>query len=94
MMRALDAKDFAAAERIGADLHWANETFLPPGPDGKPNFEEFAHYNIQLEKLRFEAAGYCRPGPVRPPYDALPKEYADGVRECGRRWAVLVEKYS
>ncbi|HET6951296.1 MAG TPA: dihydrodipicolinate synthase family protein [Acidimicrobiales bacterium] len=94
LMRALEARDMAKAEEIGKDLFWANETFLPAGPDGRPDFEEFGRYNIQLEKLRFEASGYCTPGPVRPPYDVVPESYAERARECGRRWAELVKKYS
>jgi hypothetical protein len=66
----------------------ANETFIPGG-----NLEEFGKFNLQLEKIRFNEAGYCNAGPIRPPYDLVPKDYAEGARECGRRWAELVKKY-
>ena len=51
--------------------------------------EIFASYNIQFEKIRIETAGYCNPGPIRPPYNVIPDEYAEAARECGRRWAQL-----
>ncbi len=54
--------------------------------------EVFAQLNIQVEKVRIEAAGYCRPGPVRAPYDEMPPNYAEASRECGRRWAQLCAK--
>ena len=54
----------------------------------------FASYNIQLERIRIDAAGYCKAGPVRPPYDVMPAEFAEQARECGRRWAQLCQKYA
>ena len=89
LMNALTAQDWEKAKQIAADLHWASEHFMPPG-----GVQEFASYNIQLEKTRFNAAGYMKAGPIRPPYDVIPESYAEGARECGRRWAQLVEKYA
>lgn len=89
LMAAIDAADLDRAEAITSDIAWANETFIPDG-----DVEEFARFNIQLEKIRFNEAGYCNAGPIRPPYDTVPDRYADGARECGRRWAQLVTKYS
>ena len=54
----------------------------------------FASYSLQLEKVRMDEAGYCRPGPHRPPYDVLPPEYDQAARECGKRWAELHRRYS
>jgi dihydrodipicolinate synthase/N-acetylneuraminate lyase len=88
LMRALQAKDMDRAQAVATDLFWANETFIPGG-----DFVTFAHYNIQSEKVRFNEAGYCKAGPIRPPYDVIPDEWAEGARECGRRWAQLAEKY-
>ena len=89
LMDAIEAKDFDRAGDVTKDIAWANETFIPGG-----DLAEFARYNLQLEKMRFNASGYCNAGPIRPPYDVVPDEYAQGARECGRRWAELVEKYS
>ena len=89
LMDAIEAKDLDRAGEIAKDLLWANETFVPGG-----DFEEFSKYNLQLEKIRFNEAGYCNAGPIRPPYDVVPEEYVENARECGRRWAELVKKYS
>ncbi len=51
--------------------------------------ELFASYNIQVEKARMEMAGYCAPGPTRPPYNFIPDDIAEISRECGRRWKAL-----
>jgi hypothetical protein len=74
---------------IAKDIFWANETFIPNG-----DFEAFSKFNLQLEKIRFNEAGYCNAGPIRPPYDVVPDDYVAGAKECGRRWADLVKKYS
>lgn len=88
IMEAIAAGDQARIDAAAAEIAWANEPIDPIL--GNP--EVFAHYNIQVEKLRMEAAGYCRPGPVRPPYDVIPDEYAEAARECGRRWAKVCER--
>jgi trans-o-hydroxybenzylidenepyruvate hydratase-aldolase len=81
-------RDEARMKQLREQLAWANQ----PLNDLFGNPEVFASYNIQAEKARMEAAGYCRPGPVRPPYDELPAEHAAACRECGRRWAELRAK--
>jgi dihydrodipicolinate synthase/N-acetylneuraminate lyase len=86
---AVNAGDQARIDLVAADIAWANEPIEPIL--GNP--EVFAHYNIQVEKLRMEASGYCRPGPIRPPYDVIPENYAEAARECGRRWAKVCERY-
>lgn len=89
LMEAIESKDLDRAGQIAADLVWANETFIPDN-----SFDEFNKYNLQLEKIRFNEAGYCNAGPIRPPYDVVPEEYSNNARECGRRWVELVKKYS
>ena len=81
--------DRARITAVAAEIAWANE----PIDYILGNPELFAHYNIQVEKLRMEAAGYCRPGPIRPPYDVIPDEHAEAARECGRRWAKIAERF-
>lgn len=88
LMDAIAAKDWDRGKAIDADIKWANETFIPPDP------MEFGFYNIQIEKLRMAAAGYCKPGPIRPPYQIVPAEHETNAAECGRRWAELVQKYA
>ena len=89
LMAAIEAKDLDRAGDITNDIAWANEPFIPGG-----DLAEFARYNLQLEKIRFTESGYCNAGPIRPPYDVVPAEYEQGARECGRRWAELVARYS
>lgn len=89
MAKAMESNDAARLAAIDKDIAWANETVVPL----IQNAEEFASYNIQMEKLRINAAGYCRAGPIRPPYDVMPEHYAEASRECGRRWAQMRRKY-
>jgi len=88
LMKAIAERNWDLAKAIDSELAWATETFLPPDP------AEFAFYNIQLEKIRMDASGYCKAGPLRPPYDIVPPEYEERARECGRRWTELEKKYS
>ena len=88
LMQAITTKDWERAKAIDADIKWANETFIPPDP------VEWDSLNLQLEKLRFEAAGYCKPGPIRPPYHIVPDHHRANAAECGRRWAEIARKYS
>jgi hypothetical protein len=89
-MQALLSGNNEALRRIAADLAWAREPIAEITSD--PDL--FATYNIQLEKIRIEAAGYCRAGPIRPPYHIMPEPYAEGARENARRWRELCKKYA
>lgn len=72
------------AEALTARITWSYETFFPNG-----DFHEFSKYNIPLEKERFNAAGYIKAGPTRPPYDLLPQSHRDGAVEAAKRWRIL-----
>lgn len=85
LMDALDRGDAEGADRAAADIAWANE----PLAHIFGNPEVFASYNIQVEKARIDAAGYCRTGPVRSPYNHLPAEFAAAAAECAERWQEL-----
>lgn len=85
---AIAAGDWARAKAIDTDIGHTMQTFFPPG-----GMAEFASYNIQLEKIRFDEAGYCTAGPIRPPYHVIPDHIDQGARECGRRWKALRAKY-
>lgn len=89
MMDALGKQDFETAKEIQKDFLWAARTQNPP-----LSMEVFGQFNIQLEKLRQEATGYVKAGPMRPPYHLIPEHMAEGAREGGRRWAQLAEKYA
>jgi trans-o-hydroxybenzylidenepyruvate hydratase-aldolase len=88
--RALLSNDAEALRRIAADLAWAREPIVEITSDA----DLFATYNIQMEKIRIQAAGYCKAGPIRPPYNVMPERYAECARENARRWRQLCEKYS
>lgn len=88
LVDAVEARDTAAVKKISAALDWANEPIAPIVADP----EVFALYNIQMEKVRINAAGYCKAGPIRPPYGAMPTDFTKGSEECGRRWAMLNQK--
>jgi len=60
-------------------------------PGGIANF---ASWNIQLEKVRINAAGYMKAGPVRPPYHAFKESELAAAHEAGIRWRALHEKYA
>lgn len=53
-------------------LRWAHEPFLVG-----QNFMEFAKYNVPLEKIRVNGAGYIKVGASRRPYsdDLVPEEH-------------------
>ncbi len=85
LMDAVERGDSAAVRSISAALDWANEPITPIISDP----EIFAHYNIQMEKVRINAAGYCNAGPVRSPYAFMPADFTRYSEECGRRWALI-----
>ena len=64
-------------------LRWAHEPFLV-GQD----FFEFAKYNIQLEKIRVNGAGYINVGESRVPYtdEFVPEEHVRTTEEHVKRY--------
>ncbi len=88
LQRAIEANDAPRAEAITQAMHRCGRTFQPHG-----DFHLFSRYNIPLEKIRMDAAGYMKAGPCRPPYHHVPEEYAEGARQAGREWAKLRERY-
>jgi len=71
---ALQQGRFEDARWLTERLRWAHEPFLV-GQD----FMEFAKYNIPLEKIRVNGAGYINVGQCRPPYteDLVPQHHID-----------------
>lgn len=90
LMKALAGRDMKRAKAIADNIAWAVE----PHHIITSSQEVFASYNIQLEKILMGASGYCKPGPIRPPYDFMPEDFAAAARESGQRFAKLREKYS
>lgn len=88
LMDAIANGDGAEVKLLDAEISWANEPIVPLVADP----ELFASYNIQVEKVRIAAAGYCNPGPIRSPYDDIPDRFAEASRECGERWAAMCSR--
>lgn len=90
MINAILDGDEARIESVTKDIKWASEPIesLLRAP------EVFASYNIQVEKIRINAAGYCNSGPIRPPYATVPKDIEAMSVECGQRWRTLCERYA
>lgn len=67
-------------------LRWAHEPFLV-GQD----FMEFAKYNVPLEKIRVNGAGYINVGTCRAPYteDLVPAEHVATTDEHVARYAQI-----
>ena len=85
---AVEARDWAVAEAIAADMAWAQAPMFPGGL-----LENFVDYNIPIAHGRLEGSGLVRTGPPRPPYLSAPEGYVEGGRETGRRWADLRRRY-
>jgi len=90
LMTALAARDSERAKAVADDIAWANE----PHHAITGSQEVFASYNIQLEKVLMTASGYCKTGPIRPPYNVMPEDFRKAATEGGQRYAKLREKYS
>ena len=90
IINAILSGNHAEAEAVAKDIAWA----LEPVQRFVDDPSVFSIYNIQIERLRIAAAGYCDAGPIRPPYDVTPDEYALPSYEVGKRWRTLSEKYA
>lgn len=81
---AVEARDWARADRIAARLAWAQSAMFPGG-----KIENFMDYNVPIARARLQGSGLVASGPPRPPYLYAPEDYWEGGRETGRRWASL-----
>jgi len=90
LMNALATRDAQRAKGVADDIAWAVE----PHHIVTGSQDVFASYNIQLEKILMSASGYCKAGPIRPPYNVMPENFVQAARESGQRFAKLRDKYS
>ncbi len=74
---------------ISRDIEWATEPLFPDG-----DITKFMPYSIQIDRAKFEAAGYIVPGPARHPYGTAPASHLAGGAEVGRRWKIIRAKYA
>lgn len=70
-------------------LRWAHEPFLVG-----QNFPEFAKYNVPLEKIRVNEAGYIDVGQSRPPYttDLVPEKHVRDTKDHIARYKQIIEE--
>lgn len=70
-------------------LRWAHEPFLVG-----QNFPEFAKYNVPLEKIRVNEAGYINVGASRPPYtmDLVPDHHVQDTKDHIARYKQIIDE--
>jgi hydratase-aldolase len=78
------AGDWETAKEICLDM---NAAYKAPGRPGDLFWRENAH------KLAMNEAGYCTPGPLRPPFRVIPPEISDHAKQTAVTWTKLCEKY-
>ena len=83
---AMQQGDFEAVRTLVQRITATQETFFPDG-----SRDQFYMYNVPVEKIRFNAAGYIDSGASLRPYHNIPDEHAEGAELAGERWRELVE---
>jgi hydratase-aldolase len=78
------AGDWETAKEICLDL---NAAYKAPGRPGEFFWRESAH------KLSMNEAGYCAPGPLRPPFRLVPPEIHDHAKTVAANWKELCAKW-
>ncbi|WP_205912162.1 dihydrodipicolinate synthase family protein [Salipiger aestuarii] len=86
MEKARKSGDWAEAKALTDRIGMTYKTLFPNG-----SFKEFSRYNISIEKIRMDAAGWMKAGPCRPPYHVTPEPILEGGRIAGQKWAELAE---
>jgi hydratase-aldolase len=76
--------DWETAKQICIDMDGA---YKAPGRPGDLFWRENAH------KLSMNEAGYCTPGPLRPPFRIVPQEIFEHAKQMAANWQTLCEKY-
>ncbi|NDL60349.1 dihydrodipicolinate synthase family protein [Phytoactinopolyspora mesophila] len=86
---ALRENRYDEARWLTERLRWAHEPFLV-GQD----FMEFAKYNVPLEKIRVNEAGYIDVGKSRPPYteDFVPEKHVQDTKDHIARYKQVVKE--
>lgn len=87
LMEAIQKDDEKRVDEIWEDMSRV-PPFFPPG-----GAAEFAQYNAQAEKWRFNIAGYVKCGPSRAPYRDLPDHWKKQGELHARGWVELRKKY-
>jgi dihydrodipicolinate synthase/N-acetylneuraminate lyase len=80
LRNAVDRGDFEAAHEITMDLSGGPAT-------GSASWRE------TFRKIAAGYAGYCQPGPLRPPFVEIPPEIDEAAKKSAARWNELCAKY-
>lgn len=87
LLNAILDDDFQKAEAVWEDIHSV------PGMMPREEFSHFPEFNVQVEKVRFNASGYVKAGPSRAPYQDLPDHWRRQAETHGKAWAELCKRY-
>jgi len=77
------AGDWEAVKQICLDLEAAGRTKSGGGLNWRENHA----------KLAMNYAGYCAPGPLRPPFRSIPPDVIEDAKKMADGWKKLCEKY-
>ena len=78
------AGDWETAKQICLDMAAANKA---------PGGGEDLHWRENSAKLAMNYAGYCSPGPLRPPFRNIPPNVVEAAKQMAASWKQLCEKY-
>ena len=81
---ACSAGDWETAKQLCLDIDAA---YKAPGRPGDLFWRENAH------KLAINDSGYCKAGPLRPPFRHVPAEIVEHAKQQAAAWKKLCEKY-
>jgi len=87
LMEAMQKNNEKRVDEIWEDMR-SVPPFFPPGATS-----QFAQYNAQAEKWRFNASGFVNCGPSRAPYRDLPENWKKQGELHAKGWAELRKKY-
>jgi dihydrodipicolinate synthase/N-acetylneuraminate lyase len=78
------AGDWETVKQICLDMEAANKA---PGKPGDLFWRESS------AKIAMNYAGYCSPGPLRPPFRNIPEDVVEAAKQLAASWKQLCEKY-
>jgi dihydrodipicolinate synthase/N-acetylneuraminate lyase len=75
------------------DWETAKQICLDIAASHKAGSGEDLHWRENSAKLAMNYAGYCSPGPLRPPFRNVPPEVIESAKKMAAGWQKLCEKY-
>ncbi len=73
------------------DLETAKQIIFELAPGGAPPPD--LRWRETAAKIAIQHAGYCNPGPLRPPFVNIPDNVKENVKKRAQYWKGLCEKY-